>query len=196
MDIDYQNEVLYGVLQRMAPSVGEMQPVLQSYWTCEINPRDSGKLLALIKERFQYTSESLKHLKRMKKVQKASGEVVLQVLVCPAGDQEYPVTQSELVDLIKDRLDHPATRLQVQQIPLNKPLDKDVNQLWSEKYWPLLWKGNPKVQELNEIYKNIDIAKVRKYIKEIAGLSHATVGILFFFCGISLLLPCVLEPKY
>ncbi|GME86548.1 unnamed protein product [Ambrosiozyma monospora] len=57
---------------------------------------------------------------------------------------------------------------------MNKPLDKEVNVEWSNKYWPLVWKGNPMVQELHESFKQFDKEENMKFIKYIVQKSRET----------------------
>lgn len=175
-DIDYQNGIFYNVLERQFRGSNNEEPLLINCWVCEINPKEAPKILSLIKTRFNHTSEQLKNLKRMQKTRNANNEITLKVLLCPEyskvdGDlQEYKYSSSDLEKLLNQ---HGLTWFNItkQEIPVNNPLDKDTNQLWSDKYWPLLWKGNPLVQEMNEVYKTIDIEKIQKYIEMISKMS-------------------------
>lgn len=160
MDIDYKKQILYGGLQRMAPTTGNVVPVLKEYWVACINPKESAHILKLNKEKFQYTTEALKHLKRMKKL-----EDKLYVLICPVDDVSYTWLLDTLEEVLND------VSLEKIKIPMNKPFDKEINHMWSEQYWPLLWKGNPLVQDLNEIYKQLDITKITKYMLMLVELS-------------------------
>lgn len=170
-NIDYKLGILYDVLERQAPEIDNEEPLLKQYWVCEIDPKESCKLLSLIKSRFQYTSEELKNLKRMYKIKNANGDDVLRVLVCPVeDDSDENYTVANLQNILREKLLNRFT-ITKHSIPINKPFDKEHNQLWSEKYWPLLWKGNPLIQELNELYKSIDIKKIQKYMKLVGELS-------------------------
>lgn len=165
--VDYKKGILHGCLQRQAPSIDNVDPILVDYWVCEINPKDSPKLLALLKSHFHHTSESLKHLKRMYKVKSEEGIDKLRVILCPVVDaQEYHLDEHELQNMISEI---PLNKFDLvrHQIPRNKPFDKDVNQMWSKIYWPLLWKGNPLIQELNEINRNLNVDKIKKYMEMI-----------------------------
>lgn len=174
--IDYQNEVLYGALQRMAHSIGNSEPILKEYWICNIDPKKSPKIITLIKSKFQNTTDELKHLKRMRK-ENIDGKNILKVIVCPV-EGEY--SENDAINLIEEATQEKDIKLEKKQIPMNKPLDKETNNEWSQKFWPLLWKGNPLVQELNEIYKRIDIQKVHKYMNQVFELSRETVSNLSF----------------
>lgn len=178
MDIDYKNEILYGRLQRMAPRSAEIGPALKDYWVVSIDPKNSPKILNLIKTQFQYTSESLRHLKRMFKVKDQQGSDKLKVLICPVEDSYTTFDELKLLleTTLQQETDVPIEKC---KIPMNKPLDKEMNIQWTNMYWPLLWKGNPLIQDLNEIYKQIDISKVDKYMKLVADLSKKGVRIIF-----------------
>lgn len=175
LQIDYKNEVLYGLLQRMAPSVGDISPILQEYWVCSIDPKNSPKLLGLIKSQFQHTVDGLQHLKRIHKENDGKGNLVLKVLLCPVQSKEFSITKEALLSMLIGATHQDNITLEVKSIPMNKPLDKETNIKWSKEYWPLLWKGNPVVQDLNEIYKGLDINKISKYMKRIAELSKQQV---------------------
>lgn len=177
--IDYKNEVLYGVLQRMAPSIGNSQPILREYWICNIDPKISPQIIKLIKSKFQETTDDLKHLKRMRK-ENINGKNILKVIICPV-EGEY--SNDDIINLIKETTQLENITLEKKEIPMNKPFDKEINNEWSQKFWPLLWKGNPLVQDLNEIYKKIDIQKVHKYMNQVFELSGDTVSNgIFHFC--------------
>lgn len=175
--IDYKNEILYGVLQRMAPSLEDVKPILREYWVCVIDPKNSSKVLGLIKSNFQYTVDSLQHLKRIYKAV-ANGKTVLKVILCPVESEEYQHTRDTLSNMLKETTQQEDIMLEKAWIPMNKPFDKEVNIKWSKEYWPLLWKGNPSVQVLDEIYKNIDINTVHKYMKKVVELSKQQVRII------------------
>jgi tRNA-specific adenosine deaminase 3 len=170
-EIDYKNEIFYGSLQRMSPSVADIQPNLKEYWICSIDPKNTPKLLTLLKSKFEFTSETLRHLKRMQKI-KLNDKFVLKVIICPCDSDFETYTHDDLSNLIKTFLNQEDIKLEKKYIPMNKPFDKEINQEWSDKYWPLLWKGNPIIQELNEINRTINIKKIRKYVNILANLSE------------------------
>lgn len=169
-NIDYKKERFYGVLQRISPSVVDVQPNLEEYWICSINPKNTPKLMTLLKNKFQYTNDNLKHLKRMQKI-KYGDRFVLKVIICPVESNLSVFTYDQLSSLLKTTLNQDDIKVEKTLIPMHTPFDKETNQEWSEKYWPLLWKGNPIVQELNEISRNINIEKIRKYMNLITELS-------------------------
>lgn len=171
LQIDYQNEILYGVLGRMAPSAGEVKPILEEYWVCGIDPKKTPKILELIKTQFQYTTENLRHLKRMYKSTDKFGNTSLKVIICPVESNQNQYSSDELMKILKETTKQDDIILEKREIPINKPFDKETNMKWSKDYWPLLWKGNPLVQDLNEIYKNIDIDKIHHYMDKIVQLS-------------------------
>ena len=178
LQIDYRNEILYGLLQRMAPSVGDINPILQEYWVCSIDPKNSPKVLGLIKSQFQHTVDSLQHLKRIYKEDDGKGKLVLKVLLCPVQPKENPFTKEALLSILTSATHQDNIGLEIKSIPMNKPSDKDINIKWSKEYWPLLWKGNPLVQDLNEIYKGIDINMINKYMKKVTEISKQQVCVI------------------
>ena len=181
-EINYSEQILYGKLQRMAPHIGEIKPILTPYWVCIIDPQLTPKLLDLVKKDFAHTSDQLKHLKRMQKIRSEDGKAKLKAVICAVNDDETNMAFDELHRKIIECLgkDSKAT-LEKVNIPMNKPFDKDINLEWSQRYWPLLWKGNPLLQELKELHKALDFEKVQKYINHLADLSTDVKPIVTIF---------------
>lgn len=165
-DINYEKEIFYGKLQRMALRRDANEISLDEYWCCNFDPKLSPIILRLIKSELQYTSEPLKHLKRMYKVER-NGKTLLRALLCPVirtGDESNDTNFAEVFALVKLVLPSNSFKIEKVEVPMNKPTSKELNEKVSKLYWPVIWKGDPRLQELKEIYKRMDINKVEKYV--------------------------------
>ncbi|GMG52112.1 unnamed protein product [Ambrosiozyma monospora] len=165
-NINYDKLIFYNKFQRIQPKESVTTPVLKPFWITTIEPKQSSQVMSLVKGEFNYTSETLKHLKRFQKLKdETTNKVVLQVVICAFEDISYTDLRKKLTETLNVDLNDVV--LDKLEIPMNKPLDKEVNVEWSNKYWPLVWKGNPMVQELHESFKQFDNEENMKFIKYI-----------------------------
>lgn len=185
-NIDYDTQTFYGKLERQAPLQVGYDPIFKTYWTAEIEAKDSAKLMSFIKQEFYYTGELLKHIKRIKKSQSGKGSVCLEVVICPESD----TTESGLIDQLKNiGIDNEnyQVKTRLREIPMNKPFEKVVNDIWSHKYWPLVWKGNPQIQDLNELIKRINKPTCDKYMEMIVKLSKEEENVSFIAVDLNII---------
>ncbi|GMM40733.1 Tad3 protein [Hanseniaspora uvarum] len=78
----------------------------------------------------------------------------VNILIC-AYDEH---TENELNDALKEKdliigVDYICLDT-IAYIPKCPPLNKDINDLWSKKYWPMNWKGNLKENKLKQVFLN------------------------------------------
>lgn len=170
-EIDYDDQIFYGIYRRQADSEKVSSPLLVQYHVCVINPKESSKIMTMVKTSFSHTSLALRHLKRIRKM--TNGQ--LMIIICPYDECE----EEELSKVIENYIT--GYSLDIVSIPMNTPKDKETNLEWSEKYWPLVWKGNPLIQELNELYSNFNKEEVDKYTHLVVKLSqeHQKVAAIF-----------------
>ncbi|GME89670.1 unnamed protein product [Ambrosiozyma monospora] len=129
-NIDYDKLIFYNKFQRIQPKESVNTPVLKPFWITTIDPKQSSQVMSLVKGEFGYTSETLKHLKRFQKLQdEVTHKVVLRVVICAFEDISYTDLRKKLADTLKVDVD--AVVLDKLEIPMNKPLDKEVNVEWS-----------------------------------------------------------------
>ncbi|QPG75923.1 hypothetical protein FOA43_003309 [Brettanomyces nanus] len=167
-NINYDNYVFYKKFKRIQLSQSMVVPKLELYWIATIEPPQSASIVKLTKSRFDYTADKIKHLKRFRKKIDKKGKVLLDVVICPEDDIE----ENQLREILKRCLRADDTIVYKIGIPVNKPYGKELNLEWSQKYWPLVWKGNPMLQELDESFKEFDEDTVMKYLKQIVELSN------------------------
>ncbi|KAG7843107.1 hypothetical protein KL942_000203 [Ogataea angusta] len=165
-DIDYETFTFYKKYRRVQIQ-DRVEPLLVDHWIVYIEPKESSLMNAIIKTQFKESSNSSRHLKRFLKTEKDDRDW-LKVLLC-ACDQ---YSQEELESILFGPLKR--TWIEKVRVPLNKPFDKELNAEWSAKYWPIVWKGNPMIQELNESYKQFCEQKVQDYLRLISDLSKTS----------------------
>lgn len=165
-EVDYDTQMFHKKFERQAIAETVTKPIFAKYYVCTINPQQSRLFMAFIKTTYEHTSHLLRHLKRVKKVS-VEDTTKLKIIVCPIQD----ITLERLQLQIEEALSAPAP-LEVCDIPTNNPMDKETNLRWSRDFWPFVWKGNPLIQELNELYAGFDAAKCEKYMQEVLSISR------------------------
>lgn len=164
--IDYDRCIFYNEFQRIQHRMNLVKPDLEQFWTVTIDPKLTQKVLKMIKSEFKNTLESLKHLKRIRRVE-TDTNFKLEVIICPKTDLTCQTLRNDLVQKFRPDDFSISTAF----IPINKPYDKDTNMEWSKEYWPLVWKGNPMVQELRESYDTFDKDTIYNYLSAIAKIA-------------------------
>ncbi|KAH3666141.1 hypothetical protein OGAPHI_004330 [Ogataea philodendri] len=162
-DIDYERFVFHGEFQRVQPQTS-VEPLLVDHWVVWVLPKQSPVVNNIIKNEFKDTAASLRHLKRFVKTQSEEKDW-LRVLLCSCE----LISKTDLENILFGPLE--KNTIERVKIPLNKPFDKDLNTQWSSKYWPIVWKGNPMIQELNETYKRFDKTKITNYLRTISNMA-------------------------
>lgn len=175
-DIDYDSQIFHKKFERQAITQAVSKPIFTTYWVCSIDPKLSAKLMVLIKTEYQYTSDSLRHLKRVKKIGDLNGSIKLKIIICPKED----ISKDQLVNQLSQKIEG---EIQIEEvlIPMNNPIDKETNMLWSNTYWPFVWKGNPLIQDLNELYNGFSLENVNKYMNMVLEKSKETSRIVVIF---------------
>ncbi|CAI4046810.1 hypothetical protein SKDZ_12G3460 [Saccharomyces kudriavzevii ZP591] len=168
LKIDYQTGIIENRLLQIRNFKDVNTPKLINVWSIEIEPRDSRKVIELIRNDFQkYDPISLKHLKRIRKNVQTS---TLEVVLC---SKEYIHERDEIVNKLKNcwtEAEKAGFQLKDElEVPEFAPSTKELNNMWSMKYWPLIWNGNPNDQILND-YK-INMQEVRDELSRASVLS-------------------------
>lgn len=153
--IDFQNGVLYGVLQQVRNTSDLCYPELIKAWSCEIEPSQSKRVIPIVREYLSSSDPiSLFHIKRFYKI---SGKNRLKVLLC---SEMLFRTKENLLELIRERgnpeLYASLRTLVLVEIPRFPPPTKDCARAWSQMYWPISWKGNPNHQYLKSVQFKVE----------------------------------------
>ncbi|KAI0462884.1 hypothetical protein LJB42_003687 [Komagataella kurtzmanii] len=160
--IDFKNGIFDNCLQKLIKDgIGQENMNMQEVWVMEINPKDSSKVNGMLRELKNF--HLLPFLKKFQKrtVESETGNsTVLDVLI---GETSKLQSEEEVNALLK--VDGKLRRVNV---PSNYPPTKELCTEWS-KIWPIVWKGNPIVQELNSI--RLDIQEISENLSKISELS-------------------------
>lgn len=150
-NVDLENATIGGVLKQIRKSNGSKKldyvPSLVPVWVCNINPKDTKKMVEFIEKQIKCVDASdFTHAKRFMKVILATG-IVLRVLLC---SMDVLKSKSQVLDLLRQHLDNEfeSENVNIHEIPDEKPMTKEQALKWSNDYWPLSWKGNPNHQDL------------------------------------------------
>lgn len=173
--INYDECSFYGEFKRIQPNEKIKRPHLIEFWSVSLNPRYTSEILKLIKQKFNH-GDYIKQIKRIKKVMDDGKNFHLEILICPTQHVE----RNQLVEMLKDWLRIPSDfklTLKIVLVPVNKPYNKDLCTAWSQTYWPLVWKGNPMVQEMRESFKRFKRSAVKKYLDAVCELSKSPTAV-------------------
>ncbi|RLV89688.1 tRNA-specific adenosine deaminase subunit [Spathaspora sp. JA1] len=155
--VDLETGILYGLLKQIRATEVEISenPTLVSIWYCDIDPKNTQRIVALIRDHLTDTdSVPLTHIKRFMKV-----DDYIRAILCSV---EY-IGEKELIDLIHEHcVGLEVNSVGIINVPRYAPQTKEITQEWSSKYWPIAWKGNPNHQFLNSV--QFDIPKEKELI--------------------------------
>lgn len=160
--IDFDNGVMYGVMQQIKQSnvakASTEYPGFITVWCCNIKPQQSKDFISFIREFITpYDNQGLTHLKRFQKIPNSHGTILKSVI----ASGELFESKEELLDLLQSHAgsiiadDIKLEDLYSLKVPSSSPPTKEMAVEWSEKYWPIAWKGNPNIQHLKGLKINI-----------------------------------------
>lgn len=189
--IDYEKSIIDNKFKRLQKTGNEsFTPILIKCWIIYINPRDSANLNKIIKDKFSLDTTDFRHLKKFNKdvirddENKGKNDIRLKCLLCSL---DYINDKSTIERILSDG-GVVYDKIDIADIPKNKPFDKDVNKEWSEKYWPIVWKGNPLIQEMNqlgnEFNMDVDLNYLRKLVELSKDITNDRVSFINVFCYI------------
>lgn len=169
LKIDFKKCIVENRLLQIRDTKNIDVPTLVNVWTVDINPKESKIWINFIKTHLQDRDPiSYLHIKRLKKIV-IDDIIYLRVIICSKTLlKEHDDVVTELA-----RSDKPLRYTNLigsHVIPLSNPSTKELVQNWSENYWPLIWRGNPNDQILND-YK-FDMMQIRKMLDTLAKLSN------------------------
>lgn len=172
--IDYEKSIIDNKFQRLQKTGEEsFTPILIKCWIIYINPKDSASLNKIIKDKFSLDSTDFRHLKKFNKYvveDRENKEKKVMRLKCLLCSLDYINDKSTIEQILSDG-GIVYDKIDIADIPKNKPFDKDVNREWSERYWPIVWKGNPLIQEMNQLGNEFKMDIDLKYLKKLVELS-------------------------
>lgn len=144
--IDFKKCIVEERLLQIRPTSQSDVPELCNVWTLEIDRQNSKNFIDLVRTCTRDQDPiSLQHIKRIKKIMNKDGDKLL--LKCILCSTEFSDVKEEIAQLISFPYDNLSCETKV---PREGPQEKDQLREWSEKYWPLVWNGNPNDQILND----------------------------------------------
>lgn len=159
VNIDYEKCILEDRLLQIKDQAYTNELQLVEVWTIDINPKQSAKVLVIVRELSLLDHIPLTHIKRIQPIGN-----LLRVVLCTSRSFE----ENDLILKLTDE-DFTYTNLRLQNVPTHCPGTKELAQDWGRAHWPLVWKGNPNDQILNEV--KIDIRSVQNHLCYIHTLS-------------------------
>ncbi|CEP61776.1 Tad3p LALA0_S04e00386g [Lachancea lanzarotensis] len=143
--INYQEGIINDRLLQVRNASLSNDPQVKVVWTVNIRAQDSQQFIQFIRESVQdHDPIAFQHIKRIKKSEQ---EGILTVIVC---SKTFVEQQDDFLELMKkSSLDYfDVTDRSI--VPSAAPSTKELSLVWSTLYWPLVWRGNPNDQTMNE----------------------------------------------
>ena len=134
-------------------------PDLVTAWSVDINPKESKSVIPFVRSIQDLDPQSFLHVKRIKKVDNST----LRVLI---GSSEFLPDRQAFDELMANVSFHYENVRDDNKVPKIGPSTKTLMLTWSEKYWPLVWRGNPNDQILNDYI--FDMKEIRSILSQIA----------------------------
>ncbi|ODQ77739.1 hypothetical protein BABINDRAFT_169042 [Babjeviella inositovora NRRL Y-12698] len=178
--IDEDECTIDGTFKQIKGSNNTSDSVLEltDVWSCLVNPRDSKTVLSDIKENINVSEDvDLHHLKRVQKTtHPTTHDQILQVVIC--GSQLFS-DPSEIVARVFKKSGDNVSCFQLVKVPLHPPSTREIMLEWSERYWPLVWKGNPNNQYLASVRLHTarETENLRKLVKLLENVTPGHVSV-------------------
>lgn len=131
------------------------EPLTTEVWVCDVLPQETKAIMKFIESYIKPLDFSdYTHIKRFKKLT-INGVTYITAVLCSTHTVKDIVF---VLDLLRSEFDanFQTNHLRKQEIPDELPPTKELALRWSDKYWPLSWKGNPNHQELVRARFNIE----------------------------------------
>lgn len=164
LKIDYKHCIIENRLLQIRNFKNNDTPDLIPVWTLQINPRDSKKIIELIRSLQDKDPIPLQHLKR---IQKTKDNKCLHVVIF---SKEYVEDGDRVIALLqKNDIKYNSISDNI-LVPRFAPITKELVHQWGKEYWPLTWNGNPNDQILNDYVIDMDL--IKNMLQKIANLSE------------------------
>ncbi|SCU87560.1 LAFA_0E07492g1_1 [Lachancea sp. 'fantastica'] len=159
--INYQEGIINDCLLQVRNSSESDEPNLKAVWTVSIRAKDSQQFIKFIREVVQdYDPIAFQHIKRIKKGEQSG---FLSVIVCSKLLAEQ---QDDFLELMKQSTFDFFDVSDKFEVPSTAPSTKELSLEWSELYWPLVWRGNPNDQIMNDYV--FDMPFIKKMLDAIS----------------------------
>ncbi|SCV02735.1 LAME_0H04698g1_1 [Lachancea meyersii CBS 8951] len=162
--INYKEGIVENCLLQIRNTGCCDDPRVKNVWTVDIRARDSQQFIEFIRLNIQSNDPvSFQHIKRIKKGEESG---VLTVIVCSKLLIEE---QDDFLLLMKDAPFEYYNANDHSAVPTAAPSTKELSLKWSALYWPLVWRGNPNDQIMNDYV--FDMAFIRNTLTTLSKVS-------------------------
>ncbi|SCU82374.1 LADA_0C04808g1_1 [Lachancea dasiensis] len=169
LHIDYRRGIIENCLQQVTNNAGTDDPHLINVWTVDISCQNSRQFVEFIRMKVQDEDPTtFQHIKRIKK---SKAEGFLTVIVCSTLMIDNEAEFLTLMECAPFSF-HSTSRSSV--VPAVGPSTKDLSLKWSNIYWPLVWRGNPNDQVLNDYV--FDLPFIKRILSEISKQARNRIG--------------------
>ncbi|CCK69686.1 Tad3p KNAG_0C05880 [Huiozyma naganishii CBS 8797] len=154
LKIDYKKCIVEERLLQIVNLENVNEADLVDVWAIDIEPRESRKVIDLIRCHTQDQDPiNLQHIKRIKKSHDN------KTLITVVASKELISDLSELECLLKKEEINYKSVIEDVKVPRIGPSTKELITEWSTKYWPINWNGNPNDQILTSYEFDMDLIK-------------------------------------
>lgn len=162
--IDYAKGIIAGSLVQVRNETDVNIPRLVHVWTIDVKAEDSKLFVDFVRQKVQTEDPvTFQHIKRIKK---SENQGYLNVIVCSLQMIADRANFSIFMEQAPFNFENVSEQ---SVVPMFGPPTKELSLVWSELYWPLVWRGNPNDQILNDYV--FDMSLIRKLLQKICDKS-------------------------
>ncbi|KAG7193842.1 tRNA-specific adenosine deaminase subunit tad3 [Scheffersomyces spartinae] len=158
--IDFDTCTLHGVLRQIRyvkQDVEEENPLLLK---CHVTTFPANQTKMMVNYLKSFPHDKFPSIKRFQKL--SSDHTKLRAVICPTDYKSQEDINADLTALFKSSA---LFTLEELDIPCALPKSKEMAIKWSDKFWPMAWKGNPNHQFLKSL--NLDPQMERQMITQL-----------------------------
>ncbi|CDO93370.1 unnamed protein product [Kluyveromyces dobzhanskii CBS 2104] len=165
--IDFIHGIVEDCLWQIRDTKNVDIPDLVEAWSIDVRPKESKSVIPFVRSIQDEDPVSFIHVKRIKKLNNDT----LRVLI---SSKKYIPDRTSFDDLLAG-VDFQYDNIKCDnKVPRMGPSTKKLMVEWSEKFWPLVWRGNPNDQILNDYV--FDVQEIRSTLTQIAEESRKIQG--------------------
>ncbi|SCV00411.1 LANO_0F06722g1_1 [Lachancea nothofagi CBS 11611] len=164
--IDYHRGIIEGSLLHITNHAGLDEPRLVKIWTVDIQARDSQRYIEFVR-RFCQNDEPVSFL-HIKRIRKSEERGALTVIIC----SKHMIEEEDVFLMLMEQAPFEYTAISGEfVVPSKGPSTKDLSLKWSSQYWPLVWRGNPNDQIMNDYV--FDLPFIKEILDKISNLANS-----------------------
>lgn len=154
--VDPETLIVESCLQLIMPSGGPKSDLIEAI-TCTYPKEESPQIISILNTHFPLIEDpiSLVHLRRFRK----KDDLHVQCIVCSEKKASLESVSSIFA----------GKQVKLEKVPLYPPVSLADAQQKSRETWPVLWKGDPKVQALQQ--QTFDVAEIEQNLRKIAEMA-------------------------